>query len=306
MRRVHHFLRNQVGATTAEYAVVISLIVAALVLATDGVRLATHSAFHRAGIVLGGSPDGDAYGYSPAQPADDAPTNPSPPPFSIASMPPTHALAWGVLLMAIAVVGHSRYRQRRAKRAVQEIHSSSEQATEIASNPNFRKRQEIQRVLLRHFDDALQSRIEVRHVMSRTARAVGPSALVNDLQELMEREGFHHLLVLQNDKLVGVISDRDIHGRRGRQAQHIMTANPLSVSPGTQLAQAISIMLHRRISCLPIVEQERVVGILTVTDMLMTLQCLMKLLERASAEGPQNGDSSCRMAAEMATVSMQN
>jgi hypothetical protein len=46
-----------------------------------------------------------------------------------------------------------------------------------------------QRILLRHFDDALQSRIEVRHVMSRKVRAVEPGTSLDDLRTMMECEG---------------------------------------------------------------------------------------------------------------------
>jgi predicted transcriptional regulator len=42
-------------------------------------------------------------------------------------------------------------------------------------------------------------------------------------------------------------------------------------------------MLHRQISCLPVVDGKEVKGILTTTDMMMSLQCLMQLLERTHA-----------------------
>jgi len=287
MNRFWKIVHEDSGTTTAEYSVVITLIVAALVLASDGVRLAANSTFNRTAGMFG------ALAYESAANVDhDSAVDNQDPAFTtvrvpIAAIPPTHALAWGVLLVAIAIVGHARYRQRRALLSVSEIHTVAEPIAEVPSNPNFHKRQEIQRVLLRHFDEVLHSRIEVRHVMSRTARTIPPTALVSDLQEIMESEGFHHLLVLEKNKLVGVISDRDVHVRRGKLARHVMTVQPLTVSPGTQVDQAISIMLHRRISCLPIVEQGQVVGVLTVTDMLMTLQCLMKLLKRsASGEEP--------------------
>ena len=154
---------------------------------------------------------------------------------------------------------------------------------EEPSNPNFQKRQQIQRVLLKHFDEALQSQIEVRHVMSRRVRTVEPTTDMFALREAMEQEGFRHLLVMQDEKLLGVISDRDVKSRNGRLARNVMTADPLSVTPGTQLSNAMTMMLHRRISCLPVIEDGKLHGILTTTDMLMTLQCLMKLLDRAHA-----------------------
>ena len=59
-----------------------------------------------------------------------------------------------------------------------------------------------------------------------------------------------------------------------------MTASPVTVTPATHVNHAITIMLHRRFSCLPVIEKGQICGILTASDMMMTLQCLMKLVER--------------------------
>jgi integrase len=75
--------------------------------------------------------------------------------------------------------------------------------------------------LLRNFDDVLHSRIEARHVMSRKVRAVEPTTSISDLKAMMETEGFHHLLVMKKDKLLGIISDRDIANRKGRRASDV-------------------------------------------------------------------------------------
>ena len=63
-----------------------------------------------------------------------------------------------------------------------------------------------------------------------------------------------------------------------------MTARPHTIAPTTLLSQVITLALHRRISCVPVIEDGLVKGILTTTDMLMSLQCLMQLLERAHTD----------------------
>jgi CBS domain-containing protein/Flp pilus assembly pilin Flp len=285
MVRWKRLLADEHGTTTTEYAIIITLIAAALMLASDGVRLAADSGFRRTTVAFGGTAAGNdassaaaSRASSPSEASGFAARLRELP---IAAMPPTHAVAWGVLVCAAGIVAHTRRRQRLAQRGVEPIECSQPPPADEPSNPNFLKRQEIQRVLLRHFDEALHSQIEVRHVMSRHVRAVQPATSVADLRTLMESERFHHLLVLAQDKLVGVVSDRDMRGRSGRRAADVMTAAPTTVAPSTPIGQAITILLHHQISCLPVVEDDRVQGILTTTDMLMTLQCLMQLLDRS-------------------------
>ncbi len=278
--RSTHLVRNQEGASTTEYAIIMALIAAAVMLGSDAVRFAADSNFRRTAMALGDVPGAASGGEAATNAAAETPVVKA----VAALLPPVHAFAWGVLVAAVGIVGHSRYRRMRARRAVQEMECQAEHVVEAPSNPNFKKRQEIQRVLLRHFDDVLHSRIEARHVMSRKVRSVDPMTPVSDLKTLMETEGFHHLLVMRDGKLFGIISDRDIYSRHGKRASNIMTANPQTVSPTARLTQVITLTLHRRISCLPVVEDGQVKGILTTTDMLMSLQCLMQLLERANGE----------------------
>jgi CBS domain-containing protein len=90
----------------------------------------------------------------------------------------------------------------------------------------------------------------------------------------MEREGIRHLVVTEGKRLVGVLSERDLGGRhggavrRGRLVRDLMTAQVAVVTPATTLRQAANLMRGRLIGCLPVVENGRVVGIATATDVL--------------------------------------
>jgi signal-transduction protein with cAMP-binding, CBS, and nucleotidyltransferase domain len=89
-----------------------------------------------------------------------------------------------------------------------------------------------------------------------------------------------HLLVLGHGCLEGIISDRDLSVRRGQTARDLMTRDPATVDPSTTVFDAVSQMLARHISCLPVVEGGRVAGVITTTDLLMALQCTARLLEQ--------------------------
>src|SRR5688572_2956469 len=269
-------LVDEAASSTTEYAIIIALVAAALMLGGEQLRFGVDLSFSQVAASLDATgPQGDAAGGGASAAASPI----------AAEKQILHILAWSGLGAATIVFCYSCYRRWRMKRQLEELHCGPELIAEEPTNPNFIKRQEIQRILLRHFDNSLDGRIEVRQVMSRRVHSVQPTTAVEDVTEIMEREGFHHLLVMKEGSLLGVISDRDFKSRRGWVARHIMTACPLTVSPSTQLNQAITMLLHQRISCLPVVEEGKVCGIMTATDMLMTLQCLIKLLERGEAGG---------------------
>jgi acetoin utilization protein AcuB len=143
------------------------------------------------------------------------------------------------------------------------------------------KRQEILRTLSKDVRFLMESHVDVQKVMSRRVLTVSSNASYEDVATLMRENHVRHLLVTNpRGELLGVISDRDVARRNCGTAQTIMTANPACVALTTPIRNAISMMLDRHISCLPVVDEGRAVGILTTTDLTMMLQCALQLLDQ--------------------------
>lgn len=92
---------------------------------------------------------------------------------------------------------------------------------------------------------------------------------------LMRARGIRHVLVMDGERLAGIVSNRDVlrlllGGERllspGAPIAQIMTENPVRVSPEAPLTEAAREMLDRRIGALPVVEGDRPIGILTKSD----------------------------------------
>jgi CBS domain-containing protein len=132
----------------------------------------------------------------------------------------------------------------------------------------------------------------VRHVMSRPPITVEPSTLLLDAALTLRTAAIRHLPVVENGFLVGLLTDRDIqrcapsrlipiseHGYNqvfeGTTVERVMTREPLSVEPDIALPAAISLMQQSRYGCLPVVQREQVVGILTRSDLVDTLNRLL-------------------------------
>lgn len=105
--------------------------------------------------------------------------------------------------------------------------------------------------------------------------SVAPSALARDALREMEDRDIAFLPVLQDGKLVGVVSERDI--ARGVILQHratvreIMSTRVHSVGPQTKVPECVLLMHRERIRHLPVVNDGTVLGILSVRDLMGSL-----------------------------------
>lgn len=125
--------------------------------------------------------------------------------------------------------------------------------------------------------------MKVVEVMTSRVVTVDMDDRIPVLQNILSQAGFHHLLVVEEGKLQGVISDRDllrtlspfldteIESARDKEtaqrpAHQVMTRSPIIVSPDSTVKEALSLMLTHDISCLPVLEGDDIVGIFTIHD----------------------------------------
>jgi CBS domain-containing protein len=118
----------------------------------------------------------------------------------------------------------------------------------------------------------------VKHLLegkSGAIHAIEPDKPVLDAIRLMADKYIGALLVMRGDELVGIISERDYARKvilKGRSSADtpvgdIMTAPVISVAPGDSAHRCMRLMTERRIRHLPVVEDNRVVGMLSIGDL---------------------------------------
>ena len=125
--------------------------------------------------------------------------------------------------------------------------------------------------------------LTVNDLMTVIPNTVTPDSKLRQVIELMKTQNCRQLPVLENGKLVGIITDRDIrlvmnsplvlHGRWQDEeildqvtADTCMTPNPMTVSPDTPAYRAANMLSIYKFGALPVVEGDELVCIITVTD----------------------------------------
>jgi CBS domain-containing protein len=118
----------------------------------------------------------------------------------------------------------------------------------------------------------------VRDRMSRPAVTVSGRASLAEALRLMTDHRIHYLPVMDDEgHLVGMVNEDDVLGtRQGARQQTdavaaVMSAPVVSVGPGAPLNDAMDLMVGRGFGALPVVEDGRVVGILTQSDVVAAL-----------------------------------
>lgn len=120
-----------------------------------------------------------------------------------------------------------------------------------------------------------QGDTEVAVIMTTNLTTATPADPLVEVARLFRNVSFHHLPVVAGDRLLGIISDRDVSNwlagpkEPDQSASDIMSKEPVTVHSTTSVETASILLLEHRFSCLPVVnDQHSLVGILTWKDLL--------------------------------------
>jgi len=133
----------------------------------------------------------------------------------------------------------------------------------------------------------------VREIMTTEVTTVQETETMLDAAMIFARSSLRHLPVLRDTKLVGVLTERDVKrftpgllsGVSSEQYNHllentpltkVMTRDPVTLKPDQHVGDAADIFSTKRFGCLPVVEEGKLVGIVTTSDMLKLLAKMMK------------------------------
>ncbi len=110
--------------------------------------------------------------------------------------------------------------------------------------------------------------------MGRDVDTISPDVTVYDALALMAKKEIGALVVLENKKMVGILSERDyarkiiLKGKSSKETlvREIMTSDVIHVSPDQKVGKCLSLMTKKRIRHMPVLEKDRLVGLLTIEE----------------------------------------
>ena len=114
----------------------------------------------------------------------------------------------------------------------------------------------------------------IKEVMTRDVRAYEPNATVADAAKVMAQEDVGPVPIVEEGRLVGIVTDRDIVVRvvaEGRDpnattVREIASTELVTVAPDDDLDEALHLLAERQVRRLPVVEGDRLVGIVAQAD----------------------------------------
>lgn len=127
--------------------------------------------------------------------------------------------------------------------------------------------------------------MKIHEIMSRKVVSISGDDTLRIVQEIMEHGSVRHLPVVRRGELIGVVSQRDLLKAslsnvmglpaeeqslflEGVSITEVMSAPPITIGAASTVREAAKLMAEQKIGCLPVMDGEELVGLVTETDVL--------------------------------------
>jgi CBS domain-containing protein len=128
--------------------------------------------------------------------------------------------------------------------------------------------------------------MRVQDVMTRRVESVSAEGSAEGALQQMRLKRIRHLVATRDGKVVGVVSSRDLESlgslRQAQTVADVMSSPAVIAAPEMTLRKVANLLRGRTIGCLPVMDEGKLVGILTITDV---LELIGRGVERPTAKG---------------------
>jgi len=127
----------------------------------------------------------------------------------------------------------------------------------------------------------------VRDIMSKDVKVVRPDSSVKEVVATMNKFDIGSILVVQGKRPVGIITERDILRRvvqpclapETLTARQVMTSPLLTINETASIDEAAKLMAKEKVKKLPVMDKQKLVGIVTLTDIVTKVPTMLSILE---------------------------
>ncbi len=136
--------------------------------------------------------------------------------------------------------------------------------------------------------------ILVKDIMSKEIRLVRPDTSAQEIVATLNKFNIGSVIIVQKDKPIGIVTVRDVMNRLVEQylAPKLLTARQMMTSPMTTIGveatveEAAKLMAQKNVKTLPVMDKDKLVGVVSFTDIAFKVPTLLSLLEE-SCHTPQ-------------------
>lgn len=182
-------------------------------------------------------------------------------------------------LVGLGILHLSRSSTKKSTTAGQTCEVAQVQLQTKALKSVLNKRNSVRSTMLQDWVHLFEGEAVVGTYMSRDVASVDLDMPTEEADQMLRDDGYRRVMVTHADgRMAGVLSRKDIATKRGKLVRNVMTSAPKTAAPEMSLRIALSVLLQHRISCLPVVKNEKLVGLLSTSDLLIVLQCILLTL----------------------------
>jgi CBS domain-containing protein len=137
--------------------------------------------------------------------------------------------------------------------------------------------------------------IKAENVMATEVVVMDENVFVKQAAEIMAQQGVSAIIVTSEGKAKGIVTERDILKRivvedkdaRKTKLKEIMSSPLVTIEPTTNLDEAARLMFEKKIKNLPVVHENRLIGLINLQDICLLQPEILKIL-RETMETPKN------------------
>ena len=134
----------------------------------------------------------------------------------------------------------------------------------------------------------------VRDIMSKDVKVVRPDTTIQEVVATMSKFDVSSILVVQSEKPVGIVTTRDVLSKvvvqclapRALTARQIMSSPLVTIDGSATVEEAARLMAQRKVKTLPVMDGDKLVGVLTYTDIVFQVPAMLSTL-RSLCRTPQ-------------------
>ena len=133
-----------------------------------------------------------------------------------------------------------------------------------------------------------ETAVKIERRMARKLITINPRANVLDALNLLHQNNIRHLPVVAGDDFAGFVSEADLRqvlllpGGNEIKIDEVMNKEPVTIGPEENLEEAAKLIYHYKLGALPVLENGRLVGLITVGDILAAFIEIMGVLQASS------------------------